>query len=289
MTLAPSRTTSTGADVGPNGDLSHMRGRTLMKGGGRSGGSDEPDAQADAQASRLELFRLFLAEKDNPEPFYTKLAERSISEFAFPLSDRLVLDLGSGPGHYTHALQRAGARVVALDLGADNIRQAARSGIGAVLSDGTRLPFPSAAFDGVFCSNMLEHTPTPEGIFDEIERVLRPGGWAWVSWTNWYSPWGGHSISPMHFFGPRLGARLFIKLFGPPERNLPFDTLWPTYIGRTLRLLRARKGLRLLDAVPRYYPSQRWVLNVPGVREVVTWNCLLLLERPIRNEDASPT
>ncbi len=230
-------------------------------------------------ASRLELFTLFLTEEDDPEPFYTKLAERSISEFQFPLAGRRVLDLGAGPGYYSKAMQRAGAIVTPIDLGEDNIRRASSSGLGAVYADGTLLPFAAESFDGVLCSNMLEHTPTPERIFDEIERVLRPGGWAWVSWTNWYSPWGGHSISPMHYFGPRLGTKLYIKFFGMPDRNLPFTTLWPTYIGEMLRIVEQRKGLRLLDALPRYYPSQRWILKVPGLREVATWNCLLLLEK----------
>lgn len=232
-----------------------------------------------APTSRRELFRLALAEESDPEPFYTKLAERSVSEFPFPVAGRRILDLGSGPGYFGRALKRAGADVIAIDLRPDNVRAAVASGLNAMESDGTNLPFPDATFDGVLCSNMLEHTPTPEDIFDEIERVLRPGGWGWVSWTNWWSPWGGHSITPWHYLGPRLGARLYVRLFGPPTKNLPYDTLWPTYIGRMIRQLRRRSRLRLLDAVPRYYPSQRWVTKVPGVREVVTWNCLLLLER----------
>jgi SAM-dependent methyltransferase len=230
-------------------------------------------------ASRLELFRLFLAEEDDPEPFYLKLADRSIAELPFPLRGRRVLDLGAGPGHYSRAMERLGARVVPVDLGDENIGRARAGGLYPVLCDGTRLPFPDEGFDGVLCSNMLEHTPTPDRIFDEIERVLRPGGWAWVSWTNWYSPWGGHSITPFHFLGPSLGSRAYIKLFGRPDRNLPYETLWPTHIGPMLADLRRRPGLRLLDAVPRYYPSQRWILRVPGLREVATWNCLLLLER----------
>jgi hypothetical protein len=44
-------------------------------------------------------------------------------------------------------------------------------------------------------------------------------------------------------------------------------------------MVRRRPGLRLLDARPRYYPSQRWLLKVPGLREVATWNCLLVLKR----------
>jgi SAM-dependent methyltransferase len=132
----------------------------------------------------------------------------------------------------------------------------------------------------VLCSNLLEHTPEPEAVIAEIERVLRPGGWAYVSWTNWLSPWGGHAIAPFHYLGPQRGLRVYRTLFGEPRgENLPYDGVWPTSIGAILRIVRERPGLALERAVPRYYPSQAWILRVPGLREVLTWNCLLLLRR----------
>ncbi len=229
--------------------------------------------------SRLELLRLFLSEKHDPDPFYAALAERSISGFQFPLQGARVLDLGCGGGYYGAALKRSGAEVVAADLAEADVRQASQRDLSALICDGTRLPFPSGSFDGVFCSNMLEHTPRPELIFDELERVLRPGGWAWVSWTNWYSPWGGHEIVPLHFLGPHNGLRAWRALFGEPRKNVPFVELWPTYVGRTIAHVRRRPGLEVLDVVPRYYPTQRWILRVPVLREVLTWNCLIMLRR----------
>ncbi len=231
------------------------------------------------RSSRIELFRLFLAEKHDPEPFYQRLAERTISELAFDVKDEVVLDLGCGPGHYSRAMRKAGATVVGVDLDEEDLRAPSAPRGGSVRADGTRLPFPDAGFDGVFCSNVLEHTPDAASVLAEIERVLRPGGWAWVSWTNWYSPWGGHEIVPLHYLGPRLGLAAWRRLKGEPRKNVPFQGLWPTHIGQTLAMVRARPGLRLLDTMPRYYPSQRWILRVPGLREVATWNCLLLLER----------
>jgi SAM-dependent methyltransferase len=201
-----------------------------------------------------------------------------MSGFAFPVVDRRVLDLGCGRGELGHALAHAGARVVAIDLDADNCAHARCGGSTVARADGRRLPFPAATFHGVVCSNLLEHTPTPERILDEIARVTRPGGWAWISWTNWYSPWGGHLISPWHYLGPRVGARAHRRLFGHPARTVPFESLWPTHIGAMLRDVEARP-FRVLDVVARYYPSQRWVTRLPLVREVATWNCLLLLER----------
>jgi SAM-dependent methyltransferase len=230
-------------------------------------------------ASRRELFRLFLAEKHDPEPFYARLADRTIAGLAFEVRGSLVLDLGCGPGHYTSALSRAGARVVAAEMDEDDVRAAAAHGFGGSCADARHLPLRAGAVDAVFCSNMLEHTPDPGQVLDEIERVLCPGGWAWLSWTNWYSPWGGHEIVPFHYLGPRYGLAAWRWLRGEPRKNVPFEALWPTHVGRTLAMVRSRPGLRLIDAAPRYYPSQRWILKVPGLREVATWNCLLLLRR----------
>lgn len=230
---------------------------------------------------RFDLIRLFLHEKEHPEPFYERLADRTVAHLPYGLRGVRVLDLGAGPGYYSAALARDGAAVVGVDLDATDLVAASRSGRlrAAIRADGGRLPFPDGAFAGVMCSNVLEHTPAPGRVLDEIERVLQPGGWAWVSWTNWYSPWGGHEIVPLHYLGPRLGLATWRRLRGEPRKNVPFAGLWPTYIGRTLRDVRARAALRLVDAVPRYYPSQRWILRVPGLREVATWNCLLRLEK----------
>lgn len=229
--------------------------------------------------SRREVFRRFLAEKRDPEPFYEGLVERSMHRFPFSLAGARVLDLGSGPGHFSRAMAAAGASVIAIEQDERSL-PVAPDGCQAARGDAENLPVRSASFDGVFCSNMLEHTPNTGHVFTEIERILRPGGWAWVSWTNWYSPWGGHAITPLHYLGAERGLSAYRRLFGEPKgRNIPGRNLWPTSIGGVLDQVRAQPGLRLIDAVPRYYPSQRWITRVPGLREVATWNCLLLIER----------
>jgi SAM-dependent methyltransferase len=254
-------------------------GRRLATAAGTAARAAQAGPDAGRLPTRWELFRLFWSEREHPDPFYGGLARLAVADFPFELAGCVVLDLGSGPGYYSERLAEAGARVVAVDLLSANAGSAAARGAQAVVADAGGLPLPAGSVDGVFCSNLLEHVPDPTRILDEIQRVLRPGGWAWVSWTNWYSPWGGHEISPLHLLGPRLGTRAWTRLFGTPRRNPPFDGLWPTYIGRCLHDVEARASLDLADAYPRYYPRQRWLLRVPGLRELATWNCVLCLRK----------
>jgi SAM-dependent methyltransferase len=222
------------------------------------------------------LFRLFRREQADPEGFYSRLAELAVPTIHGQLDGARVLDLGCGPGYYSRELARAGAHVVSLDSEAASLGEGLRR---AVVGDARVLPLADASIDGVFSSNVLEHVADPDAFFSEIERVLRPGGWAWVSWTTWYSPWGGHEMSPFHYLGPRLGAAVHRRVRSYPLKNIPGTSLFPRHITATIRLLAKHPDLRCVDAVPRYYPGQRWILHLPGLREMLAWNCLLYIER----------
>ncbi len=111
-----------------------------------------------------------------------------------------VLDVGCGTGRHAFEALRRGARVAALDLGRDDLRQArdwmaAMADAGeapapaeglAVQGDALRLPFPDAAFDRVIVSEVLEHVPDDVAAIREVRRVLRPGGTLAVTVPRWF-------------------------------------------------------------------------------------------------------
>ncbi|MEA2439813.1 MAG: hypothetical protein QOH76_1237 [Thermoleophilaceae bacterium] len=229
------------------------------------------------------MWRLFRQEQSNPEPFYRLLAAEAVEELERrygSLAGRTILDLGCGPGFYTDAFRARGATVIPVDKSQAEMEMVGAAPDGALLADAGALPLADDSVDGVFCSNLLEHTPNSPDVICEIERTLRRGGWAYISWTNWYSPWGGHDMSPYHYLGPRLGPRLYERRHGPPRKNPYGDGLWAVHIGPTLRLVRGRPGLEITSVEPRYWPRLAFLVRIPLLREFVTWNCVIHAVKP---------
>lgn len=61
-----------------------------------------------------------------------------------------------------------------------------------VIADGEALPFPDAAFDIVYSSNVLEHCNEPEKVLREAIRVIKPGGILHFEMPNFASYFEGH-------------------------------------------------------------------------------------------------
>jgi SAM-dependent methyltransferase len=135
----------------------------------------------------------------------------------------LLLDMGCGAGRHAFESYRQGARVVAFDYSAAELkdvgglfaamREAGEAGTEpgslAVTTNGDALdlPFPDDTFDRIIASEVLEHVPDDQRALDEILRVLKPGGtlaatvpaWlpeqvCWVLSDEYHAPFveGGH-------------------------------------------------------------------------------------------------
>ncbi|MFV2116333.1 class I SAM-dependent methyltransferase [Micromonospora sp. LOL_025] len=228
------------------------------------------------------LFRAFLVEQTDPDRFYGLLAEDSVRQVSgyVPLAGRTVLDVGGGPGYFAAAFRAAGAHYVGLDPDVGDFSAAGDSVAGMLRGSGTALPVRSGGVDVTFSSNVLEHVSEPTRMLDEMVRVTRPGGVLFVSFTPWLSPWGGHETAPWHYLGGDRARRRYERRNGRAPKNRFGETLFPTSIAQTLRWARGNAEVELLDALPRYHPWWgRWVIRVPGVREVAAWNFLLVLRR----------
>jgi len=224
------------------------------------------------------LYRAFRSEQTDPDGFYSLLAEDSLDVVAAhtEISGRTVVDVGGGPGHFTAAFRMRGARCVLIEREPAELRAGFA---GAVVADGYRLPIRDGGVDICFSSNVLEHVPEPGAFLDEMVRVTRPGGLIYLSYTVWHSPWGGHETAPWHYLGGHFAARRYARVHGRPPKNGFGTSLFPISVARVLPLIN-RQDARVLELRPRYYPRWcRFLVRIPVVRELLTWNLLVVLQR----------
>lgn len=90
-----------------------------------------------------------------------------------------VLDLACGTGDFSQLVLRSspGARVIAVDLTEQMLREARMRGLTEVVSgDAIALPFADGLFDCVFVGYGLRNFPDLNTALREIYRVTRPGG-----------------------------------------------------------------------------------------------------------------
>jgi SAM-dependent methyltransferase len=227
----------------------------------------------------LRLFRSFLIEQTDPDRFYGDLAADTVALLAphTDLQGASVLDVGAGPRQFAGAFAAAGARYVGLDVSVGDLAAAAAPDVVGV---GERLPFADQSLDVVMSSNVMEHVPRPGAVAREMVRVVRPGGLVVVSYTAWASPWGGHETSPWHVFGGEYAARRYERVNGRAPKNRYGESMYAARVGDGVRWARSQPDLVVEELSPRYHPDwARYVVEVPVLREVATWNLMMVLRR----------
>ncbi len=115
---------------------------------------------------------------------------------------------------------------------------------------------------------------------DEMVRVTKSGGLVFLSYTLWWGPWGGHETAPWHLLGGHRAARRFEHKNGRVPKNRFGISLFPVTAAAGLSWARDQPDSVVVEQLPRYLPRWSWwVLRVPVLREVVTWNLALVLRK----------
>ncbi|GED96049.1 putative methyltransferase [Gordonia crocea] len=228
------------------------------------------------------LLRDFRYEQSDPARFYGALAVDT-AEMVDALAGTggaVVLDVGGGPGYFADAFARRGVRYLAVDPDAGELRAAGLAHRTTVRAAGEALPFADGSVDVCLSSNVVEHTPRPWEMADEMIRVTRPGGVIIISYTLWWGPFGGHEMGLTHYLGGHRAAARYTRRHGHPPKNFYGESLFKVTAAQGLAWARSARGASLLGAFPRYLPRWMWwVLKVPGVREVAATNLVLVLRR----------
>ncbi|MEU6392027.1 class I SAM-dependent methyltransferase [Streptomyces sp. NPDC046939] len=231
-------------------------------------------------ARSLALLRAFLREQQDPAACYALLARDAADQVEAygKVAGKIVVDVGGGSGHFTREFRERGAQGILFEP--DPREFGPDPPPSTVVADGYLLPLADAAADVTFSSNVLEHVADRDTFLGELVRVTRPGGLIYVSFTNWLSPWGGHEWAPWHYLGAHRAQARYRRRTGRAPKHTLGVNLFVHHIGPTLRHVRARDDVAVVTARSRYWPFlTEAVARVPGVREFVTWNLLLILRR----------
>src|SRR5262245_8976625 len=160
---------------------------------------------------------------------FARLLDRAIP------ADASILDLGCGTGQMSLYLARAERRVIGADLTRASLQLAAaaarrfglESHVTFVETDLQRPALRKGAFDVVYASGVLHHTPDPRASFARVARLARPGGVIVLGLYN--------AVARI----PLRARRLFARASG--NRFIPFD---PVLRDRTSEPARREAWLR---------------------------------------------
>jgi SAM-dependent methyltransferase len=132
----------------------------------------------------------------------------------------ICLDLGCSAGLIAGALVPLFGRSIGLDY--DQIALKAigpdlKASVSFLRGDAMVLPFADESIHVIICAQVYEHVPTAEAMFAEIARVLRPGGFVFLSGPNWLFPIEPHYHLPLlHWMPPGL-ADAYLRHTGRGE------------------------------------------------------------------------
>ncbi|MBL9201724.1 MAG: class I SAM-dependent methyltransferase [Opitutaceae bacterium] len=170
-----------------------------------------------------------------------------VSDFVvgYQLKGRKVLEVGCGRGAFQDLVED----YTGTDLSSTVAKYFRKK---FVACDATRMPFKDHTFDAIWSIWVLEHTPDPEAVLNEMRRVIRPGGYLLLR-PAWHCRWWNcHGIN----------VRPWCKL---PWRYWPAKLLLPLLEARWFRGLMVIPRRIWLTALTKFSGRSRlWWKKLPG-------------------------
>ena len=140
-----------------------------------------PEKFAPIESAFLDSVIETRAKRDSQSWWY--VARNAIIEEALETLkySEVIWDVGSGTGFVASALQKRGWSIVAIEPSREGSRLAARAGLSAFHSTLAALNLPNESLGAVSLFDVLEHVENRNELLAEIMRVLKPGGFLFVT------------------------------------------------------------------------------------------------------------
>ena len=196
------------------------------------------------------------------------------------LSGQLMLDVGGGPGYFRDAFEAEGATYVALDADVGELAGAGRSTAGPSSAAAWSCRSPTARSTSATPPTSSSTCPSRGGW--PPRWCGSPGPAAWSSSATPPGSAPGAGTRPRRgttSAGVARGAATPRSTVTSPRTSTASrSSRSPSQTGCDGRA--TQQVADVVHLVPRYNPWwSRWLLHVPVVREVVTWNLVLVLRR----------
>ncbi len=176
-----------------------------------------------------------------------------------------VLDIGCGRGGLVEQLSHPLAQMAGIDPDWGSLREH-RLDLPRATAFSDWIPFAAASFDVVFASWLLEHLERPSQTFNEIGRVLKPGG-AFVFIT----PNGRHPLAWLNRgLGrfSRLQGRIVAWFYGRASADT-FPTYYRANETAVLRSLCRDNGFHLSEM--HIIPDPTYLAFTPALFRLMSW------------------
>jgi len=178
---------------------------------------------------------------------FSELASH-LAEAAVLGPGKLAADIGCGSGMLSRILASAGTDVVACDLCFDMLLRAGREDEAGKLmlvnADCEHLPFPDSSFDFAAGNGLVTILSDPTPFFNELNRILKPGGIAMIEVLN--SCWLGrlrYILSP----GYDLPSDVRVLHYLPWSLTRLLEDALETRFVHTLPIVRLNPRLSFLE------------------------------------------
>ena len=133
-----------------------------------------------------------------------------------------ILDVGSSTGIIDSVLATKLGEVWGIDIDKKGVNFAQKNfkykNLHFKIGSALKLEFDNNMFDVVICAHVYEHVANPKKLFDEIYRVLQPGGVCYLAAINALWPIKPHYNLPFLSWLPKNLGNFYVKVFGKAKK-----------------------------------------------------------------------